>query len=55
MEPIFAQLSLEYLVDGKALPWNKAANLVPNPTFSVSIMPHEIVSVPKPKRSYFSL
>jgi hypothetical protein len=26
MEPIFAQLSLEYFKDGKSLPWNKVAN-----------------------------
>lgn len=26
MEPIFAQLSLEYFKAGKTLPWNKVAN-----------------------------
>ena len=26
MEPIFAQLSLEYFKAGKNLPWNKVAN-----------------------------
>lgn len=32
MEPIFAQLSLEYLMAGKTLPWNKRRD-TPMPNF----------------------
>lgn len=67
MEPIFAQLSLEYFKDGKSLPWNKVANpeiISINPAYRS--MPHFLVSrdgrvvgikadLSKAKSQYFNL
>lgn len=50
MEPIFAQLSLEYLLAGRTLPWNKERNLIPGGSL-VMIK----ADLSKAKSQYFNL
>jgi len=48
MEPIFAQLSLEYFMAGKTLPWNKARTMTPG---NLVMVKADLTNA----RSYFSL
>ena len=54
MEPIFAQLSLEYLLSGKNLPWNKQRQQFRETLLTPGRLTVVKADVSK-ARSYFSL